>query len=344
METKAPAPTLSFSDEETCDTESVSSRGSSDDDDSSCRETTPGNNNNNNKGDSCFEQRFGWRCCGYCGLIFMAFLLWLGAGFYTVFFVVWPPTPIAECGDCHCSVAEGSQCPSWIPQTDYSDDIIETLASQVPINPFTLSCNPYTDDECETDPPQELTELGETAVCALHYEDDPGTDNNSGVGAQYRMQSYASRSEAEAAGAVVTHAGACGVCSTTQDLAAYLRSPDLTTSGRRCSMQGLLSFDLGVDCYQQLGFTETCAEMWIYNGYNTRDNCMLTCIANTFSDNSGPAPQCALNSCLQCDEDHSGPFFKKFAARTRRRSGLLSAIVRPCDALHQITHVAFPDR
>lgn len=323
---------LSNSDAETCETLSISTERSSDDD---LVEPKVGSKT------EVEPLQCSWRCCGFCGLVSIALLLWAAAGFYVVVFMEWPPNPIATCGECHCSVTEGSQCPSWVPVTEYSDYTIETLASQVATNPYTLSCNPYKDDECETSPPQDptLTERGERAVCALHYKD--GTTDNP-VGAQYTMQSYADRFLAEAAGGFVTHAGACGVCSETQNLAAYLRSPDLTSAGKHCSLQGVLSFDMGVDCYRELGFTEACAEMWIYNGYHTKDACFWTCLADTFSANSGPAPQCALNNCLQCDEDHSGPLFKKFAARTRRRSGMLSAIVRPCDSLHQITHEAFP--
>ena len=36
-----------------------------------------------------------------------------------------------------------------------------------------------------------------------------------------------------------------------------------------------------------------------------------------------------LNACLQCDECKSGPKFKKIAGRTRRNSGIRSAIERP---------------
>ena len=41
-----------------------------------------------------------------------------------------------------------------------------------------------------------------------------------------------------------------------------------------------------------------------------------------------------LNDCLWCDEHTSGPGFKFFAARTRRNSGLDSAIPRPNDTLY----------
>jgi hypothetical protein len=46
----------------------------------------------------------------------------------------------------------------------------------------------------------------------------------------------------------------------------------------------------------------------------------------------------SLNSCLQCDEDISGAVFKTVAGRTRRNSGLASAICRPCETVWRIEH------
>ena len=51
---------------------------------------------------------------------------------------------------------------------------------------------------------------------------------------------------------------------------------------------------------------------------------------------------CKLNDCLQCDEDHSGPIFQLIAGRTRRNSGLLSAIARPCKSIANITQESCP--
>lgn len=44
-----------------------------------------------------------------------------------------------------------------------------------------------------------------------------------------------------------------------------------------------------------------------------------------------------LNPCLQCDECRSGPIFQKVAGRTRRNSGLSSAIRRPPEAIVTVT-------
>ena len=43
----------------------------------------------------------------------------------------------------------------------------------------------------------------------------------------------------------VTHEGACGVCSTLQDLAVYLETPDLASVGIQCGIQGIISVENG---------------------------------------------------------------------------------------------------
>ena len=52
-------------------------------------------------------------------------------------------------------------------------------------------------------------------------------------------------------------------------------------------------------------------------------------------------PDGSLNDCIQCDEDQSGAVFKAIAGRTRRNSGLASALCRPCDSVYQVSHDAF---
>lgn len=80
--------------------------------------------------------------------------------------------------------------------------------------------------------------------------------------------------------------------------------------------------------------------MWMYNVFNTRDFCLDMCLEFTFAGdpNSGPPPACQIAPCLLCDEENSGPIFKRYAARTRRRSGLLSKIPRPCEAILIVNH------
>lgn len=58
---------------------------------------------------------------------------------------------------------------------------------------------------------------------------------------------------------------------------------------------------------------------------------------------NGPAPECALNDCITCNDEASAPTFERFAGRTRRRSGLLSTAARPCSSLPFIVQHPCPD-
>jgi hypothetical protein len=284
------------------------------------------------------------KCCGISVCFFLSavtgVLIW-----YFVFFTRDDPDPIAACGDCHCIVADGETCLAVVPRTNYTKDEIDTWGSQTAMDPYQLNCNPYENGNCETEPPQDesLLALGEDAVCAMHFEKDLASDNQTKLceGASYRLVTYSSFEEAEAAGGFVTHTGHCGVCSTMQDLAAYLKSPDLATEGKFCAKQGALSLEKGLECYRNLGMTEDCAEIWAHNSWNTATNCLHDCLAIN-QPNNGPAPECKLNDCLQCDENKSGPIFQQYAGRTRRRSGQLSAIARPCDQLVFIEQMTCP--
>lgn len=125
-----------------------------------------------------------------------------------------------SCGDCWC-VPENDglgPCPVWEPQSDFSQSVIDVYASQKPISYYTLDCNPYEDEACQTSPPQVY--LGEEdAVCAFTY---PLLVDGSHSCSEYDMVSFPSRAAAEQAKATVTHQGSCGLCSTAQDLSVYL--------------------------------------------------------------------------------------------------------------------------
>lgn len=126
-----------------------------------------------------------------------------------------------ECGECFCVPDDNGTAPcpmAWHPQTEFADNTISIYQKQSPKSFLRLECNPYTEDNCTTTPKQEYLEE-ESAVCAYLYP--PSEDGSVGCD-EYEMVSYPSRSSAEAAGAVVTHEGSCGLCSTTQDLALYL--------------------------------------------------------------------------------------------------------------------------
>ncbi|MGB5704041.1 MAG: hypothetical protein WBM48_14560, partial [Polyangiales bacterium] len=148
-----------------------------------------------------------------------------------------------------------------------------------------------------------------------------------------------------AAGGQVTHRGRCGACSSLQDLAVYIQQKDLNRAGRLCGMRGLFGDKTQLSCLRNLGFTEACAQIWSFNIDNTRDKCMGTCTATLPTRHK--LPDGSLNACLACDEANSGPTFKAVAGRTRRRSGLSSAIARPCldaegqPAVYPVEHYYF---
>ncbi len=156
----------------------------------------------------------------------------------------------------------------------------------------------------------------------------------------YALADFVTEGDAAQAGATVTHAGGCGACSSLQDLATYIEFPDLTTPVRECGLKGLNDPAQVEPCIAALGFSPACAQIWAFNTEHTRQRCLQSCLDAL--DDPYNLPDGALNPCLQCDEDESGPVFKAVAGRTRRNSGLPTAICRPCDGVFR-SHHAYPD-
>lgn len=71
-----------------------------------------------------------------------------------------------------------------------------------------------------------------------------------------------------------------------------------------------------------------------------RIDCFLLqlCIWSWITGEDNNKPDGSLNDCLQCDEDKSGPNFKFFSGRTRRNSGIPSAIERPPEQVYNMEH------
>ena len=160
----------------------------------------------------------------------------------------------AFCGDCHC-INGDEPCPAGdqIPQMEFSSEMVGFFQSLEVDNPYEILCDPYGDDACQTTPPQTLTELGDAAACAVKY--DTGSLSSDQCPTRYSLVTYASVEEAQADGATLTHHGACGVCSTAQDLAVYIEYTDLTEKGIECSLRGARDFEDGVACYEEVGYT-----------------------------------------------------------------------------------------
>jgi hypothetical protein len=132
------------------------------------------------------------------------------------------------CGDCWCIPRENGTmpCPIWTPQTEFSSEVIEAYRTQSASTIYTLSCNPYEDSECATYPEQSFLDF-DTAVCGFLYTNKTASRNalltaTENCPGEYSLVTFRTREEAYKSGAVVTHEGSCGLCSTTKDLAVYL--------------------------------------------------------------------------------------------------------------------------
>ena len=168
-------------------------------------------------------------------------------------------------------------------------------------------------------------------VCAVKYENETAR-------LRYTLITFASEDAAATSGAHITHRGACGLCSTLHDLSIYMEHFNLTAPVRSCGLKHPLSAAKNLKCLLDLGFTNACAAIWFDNEKNTKKNCFVDCIVDLNKPYNGPPPARVLNSCLQCDEDKSGPVFKAVARRTRRSSGLSSAIYRPPSTIFECDH------
>eukprot|EP00808_Paulinella_micropora_P002920 g75431.t1 len=72
----------------------------------------------------------------------------------------------SECGNCYCIVGEDGCCPkpNYIP----TNSDIQAWSQQKALNPYQLTCNPFTTPTCTTTPPQ--TELkNPDAACGILY-------------------------------------------------------------------------------------------------------------------------------------------------------------------------------
>ncbi len=153
----------------------------------------------------------------------------------------------------------------------------------------------------------------------------------------YHLQTFDGAAAATAAGALVTHRDACGLCSPLADLVVYLRNPDLTAPVRQCGLLGMAQGDdARLQCLRDLGFDEPCARTWDYNTQHTQAACGSVCMK--LLDAPYHNPDGSLNDCLQCDEIQSGDVFKAVAGRTRRNTGVPSSMCRPCSEVVPIVH------
>ena len=205
--------------------------------------------------------------------------------------------------------------------------LLAALRSKIPLEPIAARGDPYLLWQTQEPPPAPAG-----TVCGVRFERDQ---------VRYHLSTFSTPAAARTAGFSATHFGACGTCSTLQDLAVYLEKPDLTAPVRRCGISWDASASL--TCLEDLGFSAACAQTWLYNVINTGRHCFSVCIAAWITGEAPTRQDGRLNDCLQCDEDRSGPVFKATAGRTRRNSGIQSSIPRPNEEIVPVVHDYVPD-
>ncbi len=205
--------------------------------------------------------------------------------------------------------------------------LIASLRAKVPVEPpSALIADPYV--RWAGQPPAAAPE---GTVCAVRFEAD---------GTHYRLATFPGADAARRDGFAPTHEGACGACSTLQDLAVYLERRDLTTPVRWCGVRLIDARALA--CLEALGFSRPCAQIWLYDARHTRHACFAVCMTSWLEGEASAGPDGRLNDCLRCDEERSGPIFKAVAGRTRRNSGIRSSIPRPDEEVAPVVHDYVP--
>jgi hypothetical protein len=243
------------------------------------------------------------------------------------------PNAATGLSDTQCQPQCACQGAAW-QAPDYTSADADALDAWKLVTPFPeLTSNPYDPPDAAPAPAACVDPNAEAdVVCAVV----PVATDAAGAH-DYQLQTYASSDEAKSHGAIPTHFGACGLCSPLVDLGVYMRYPDLTAPVRACGLEFLSGpMDKHIQCLQALGFDLPCAQIWYYNTINTAAACSVPCFGpNTATYN---LPDGSLNPCLQCDEDKSGPVFKAVAGRTRRNTGIASAMCRPCGEVRPLVH------
>jgi hypothetical protein len=172
-------------------------------------------------------------------------------------------------------------------------------------------------------------------VCGVKFLDDEDL--------KYHLKTFSSSEDALDAGYTITHQNHCGACSSLHDLAIYLEKRNMVNDGRKCAKK--LTFIGSKKCHiKRIGLSEYCSEAWAYNAIATRNRCFGTCvkeyglwnlIRGKFPD-TYINPDGTLKPCILCDELKSGGGYAYAAGRTRRSSGIVSAIDRGDEEVYPI--------
>jgi len=258
-----------------------------------------------------------------------------------------------RCGDCWCIPEDGNTCPTDTVGISDSFDKTDALFATFELtnDPDFLklrsssggACYPFAeafgnvpfDNYDESGAEQCVSpESDDEMVCAYVYDSPSITCE----GRKYRIQNFPSMNDAISSNAAILHQGACGVCSTAQDFGARIKNQAmLATESVKCATSFIFTRDFSalVGCYQKLGFTNSCGELWAHYVATNGSKCVLDCFGVT--ELTGPAPACEPSKCVICQQDFRTDF-DKIAGIDFAKAGITEDIARSCGDFFPVIH------
>ncbi|KAL3796891.1 hypothetical protein HJC23_008844 [Cyclotella cryptica] len=169
--------------------------------------------------------------------------------------------------------------------------------------------------------------MNEGPVCAF---DNRGPDSN--------ITTFADENAAHEAGFLVLHCGACGACSSWENLKIeYTTRNTMSELANECAKVSLFGGDDAItDCLMapEIGFEPTCAQCWMEDIVCTREHCAFIFLQSQMINNVGNFAvgpnEITSASCEEanCEAGNPGEFVSCSGA-TRRRMNITSSIARP---------------
>lgn len=105
-----------------------------------------------------------------------------------------------------------------------------------------------------------------------------------------RLRTVPSLADATAEGQYITHTGACGTCSSLQDLAIMIEYPELSYKAQQCFFfsTAVKNVEKAVTCFEEIGFTRSCAQTLSYHQRRIVErDCGYQCAAWSFDGDLG---------------------------------------------------------
>ena len=165
------------------------------------------------------------------------------------------------------------------------------------------------------------------------------------LGAASNITTFDNKEAAHEAGFLVLHCGACGACSTWENLIIeYTTRNNMAALANKCAIRGLLGGEDEITaCIMEpaIGFQGQCAVCWMEDIVCTKKHCSFIFLQSQITNSVGNfhvGPDDVTSAT--CEEAHCevGAFVPCVGA-TRRRMNIVSSIARPIEEQCQIVDV-----